>query len=788
MSLARLLLVYPAVAAGVLLALGALLYGLAARDFADHSAASLRRVAETMGNQLARSIAATGALLDRLAEDPELAQALASGDPARILAAEERLTRIVPDALRVRLVPDSITVPDEARLPRMGFADLEMVRQTRTGTPPPAVHAANTPDAHVALARRLSQGGGVILASLAPGSLAAGLSLAPQGGAVELRQNSLSLAVAGEAALRTRPPTGTLPIAGTPWVLAYWSGSSGPSPLGFLALPAAAAAVLGVLGGFWGRRVGAALQRDGEAIAALVGDLLAGRPPPRPPMQVVELQRLADTLVQLKNRPPLSKPAPVAPSPPPPPPAAVPATPNPAVSPALFQGDELCGAVGTTLTADTLHWLGRAIASEARERGDFTVAIARDGRPSSPEFSQALARGLLEGGCSVIDLGLVPTPVLYFATHVLSTQSGVMVTGSGAPADHNGLKIVLAGAPLLGEELRSLCRRSDRRELSQGKGRLESRRLDPDYIERIVQDIQLDRELKVIVQCAHSAAHSIAPAVLTELGCEVLPLLPEGDQPGPDPSRPEQLVDLIQAVRHRQADLGVTFDSDGDRLGVVDSSGKFIRPDRLLMLFAADVLSREPGSDILFDVACSRHLAGQVVRHGGRPLMWRSGRAQLYAKLKETGAPLAGAMSGRIFFKERWYGFDDGIYACARLLEILSGVERPTAEVFAELPDSQMTAELCLPLASGESAAGLVQRLRALADFQEARLTDIDGLRLDFAEGWGLLRASPAALTLRFEADSAEALALVQNKIEAWIHLANPDISLAERFSSLPTL
>ncbi|QJD31258.1 phosphomannomutase/phosphoglucomutase [Methylococcus geothermalis] len=457
--------------------------------------------------------------------------------------------------------------------------------------------------------------------------------------------------------------------------------------------------------------------------------------------------------------------------------------PVPDIAPTLFRAYDIRGIVGDTLTEAAARAIGRAIGSEALDRGERRVVVARDGRLSSPALCAALAEGLRTTGCEVTDLGLAPTPVLYFGTHELAGRSGVMVTGSHNPANYNGFKIVLGGQTLAGEDIQTLRRRIESGNFHSGEGRVERRDLLPDYHLAIVEDVQVGRQFKIVVDCGNGVAAVVAPQILRALDCEVVELYctVDGNFPNhhPDPSKPENLAVLIETVKREGADLGVAFDGDGDRLGVVDSAGNIIWPDRQMMLFAADVLSREPGADIIYDVKCTRHLAGYILRHGGRPLMWKTGHSLIKAKMKETGALLAGEMSGHFFFKERWYGFDDGIYACARMVEILSADPRPTAEVFAELPDSVNTPELGVRLQEGENLA-FIEKMRALADFGDGRTTDIDGLRVDFADGWGLVRASNTtpSLVIRFEADTAEGLARIQQRFRELLLKVRPDLDL----------
>lgn len=806
MTLGRLFSILGASLAAFLIALNAGLYFIAAGRAGEAAAASARQFAERSAGNLERAVGLAAGILDQLALDPAYAAALASGDPARVAEAEERLSRVVPGASRVRLLADDIEAPDESKEPKMGFADLDLVRKARAGKPQPAMHAANTPDAHIALARHLGAGNGVILASLAPKSLLSALPVKLDAGALELKQQDLSLAYLGDAALKPVPSLGVVPVTGTPWTLFYWEPRGvDPGVFWFILLTVTAAAAIGggaALAFLWSSR---ALHQDQDDIVALVHDLLIGKNGRRPNMRIRDMHRLVDQLESLRHtaalenrqqqpktagtpaatrqRIDLDNPlaAIVEPLSAPPPQRAPIDGPPVAVSPTIFRAYDIRGVVGDTLTPEVVHAVGRAIGSEARDRGEYTVAIARDGRLSSPDLAEALGRGLMASGCSVIDLGLVPTPVLYFATHVLNTESGVMVTGSHNPPNYNGLKIVIAGETLAEKDIQKLRTRVSQNDFHSGRGNLEFRSLVPDYIERIVQDTAMGRDMKIVVDCGNGATGNIAPVLLTELGCEIVPLFCEvdGNFPNhhPDPSNPKNLAALIDAVQEHQADLGIAFDGDGDRLGVVDSAGNIIWPDRQMMVFAADVLSREPGSDIIFDVKCTRHLAAQIVKSGGRPLMWKTGHSLIKAKIKETGALLAGEMSGHIFFKERWYGFDDGLYAAARLLEILSNDDRPSAEVFAELPDAVNTPELNIAVKEGENAK-IVKRLQEIADFPDARITDIDGLRVDFADGWGLIRASNTtpSLVLRFEADSAEALARIMGEFRALLHRIKPDL------------
>lgn len=450
----------------------------------------------------------------------------------------------------------------------------------------------------------------------------------------------------------------------------------------------------------------------------------------------------------------------------------------------IFRAYDIRGVVGDTLTPDIVSQIGQAIGSESVSHGEPRAIVARDGRLSSPELAAALAAGLQSSGCDVIDIGLAPTPMLYFATHVLDSHTGIMVTGSHNPPDYNGLKIVLAGDTLAEEGIQRLRTRIEQGDLSSGHGTLQTRDVTADYMQRIAADLHLQRPLKVAADCGNGVAGKIVPALLRTLGCEVIEMYCEVDgrfpNHHPDPSRPENLAALIDRVASEHADVGLAFDGDGDRLGVIDSVGNIIWPDRLMMLFAADVTQRQPGATILYDVKCTRNLAGEIVHHGGRPLMWKTGHSLIKKKMKEVGAQLAGEMSGHIFFKERWYGFDDGIYSACRLLEILAADPRTSADIFQQLPNSINTPELHVKLAEGENFTFIEQLRQVATPSADATVTTIDGLRVDYADGFGLVRASNTTpvLVLRFEGNDATALGRIQEHFRAWLLQVKPELSL----------
>ncbi len=446
------------------------------------------------------------------------------------------------------------------------------------------------------------------------------------------------------------------------------------------------------------------------------------------------------------------------------------------LEPEIFRSYDIRGITTRNLTEDVVYWIGRAFAAEAAEHQQSRVAVGRDGRHSSAPLRDALTRGLADGGMHVLDIGQVPTPVLYFATHALDTGTGIMITGSHNPPEYNGLKMVLAGVTLAEERIQALRARIEENRLSEGDGRVEEVDVAEQYVQRIVDDVVVAQPLKVVVDCGNGVAGRLVPELVSRLGCDVVPLYcdVDGDFPNhhPDPAEPANLEDLITVVAAEQADLGLAFDGDGDRLGVVTRNGEIVWPDKLLMLYAQDIVGRNPGADIIYDVKCSRHLNSLISDLGGRPIMWKTGHSHIKAKLKETGALLAGEFSGHICFGERWYGFDDALYSAARLLEILGGSAETLDEMVAQFPVTYSTPEIKIQTTE-QAKFEIIQRLSIDGDFGTGTITTIDGLRVDFPDGWGLVRPSNTSpvLSLRFEADTQEALdrikALFQKQLSA---------------------
>jgi len=453
------------------------------------------------------------------------------------------------------------------------------------------------------------------------------------------------------------------------------------------------------------------------------------------------------------------------------------------VAPEIFKAYDIRGIVGQSLTPAAVELIGRALGSEIRARGGTAAAVGRDGRLSGPELSQALARGLVASGVDVHDIGMVTTPMVYFAAHHLGCGSAVAVTGSHNPPDYNGLKMVIAGTTLAGDAIQALRTRIERDDFARGAGRLLAADVRDAYLARIESDVKLARPMKVVVDCGNGVAGSIAPILYRQLGCEVIELFcdVDGTFPNhhPDPTQPKNLQDVIARLRTSDAELGLAFDGDADRLGVVVKDGRIIFADRQLMLFAQDVLARVPGGEIIYDVKCTRNLAPWIRRHGGQPLLWKTGHSLIKAKLKERGAPLAGEMSGHIFFVERWFGFDDGLYAGARLLEILARAADPSA-VLNALPDSVTTPELHWELTEGEPHR-LIAELQRSARFSEtAEVITLDGLRVEYPDGFGLARASNTTpnIVLRFEAQDDAGLERIQTEFRRALTAAKPGATL----------
>ena len=762
------------------------------------------------------------ATADRVSKDPQLARLMVDGSEPEIADQAESLADLFPSAIRVRLLPPGIEHEDLEASPPISYAALDMLRDSETkDIPPPVeVHMSGTPQQHISLVRPIPDPSGQriagsLMVSFSLQQLQEQLNREQPDGYVEFQQlagvSPLVLSSHGPAQYKQGTADSQVAVTGSRWRVAYWASDRWQTSRVLLVTAGATAtAALLLMGLVWlvFRRLGLALRNDQATLLTIVKDMHDGRVGSKYSHTLADMQ---DTIELITRTASSGIPRPVT--------AKERATDQAQdaadaedrevvdeveadllfdgkalnianvaveeiqVDPGIFRGYDIRGVVGDTLTVDIAYEIGRAIGSEAYYRGEQAVLVGRDGRLSSPDLAAAIIRGLKATGRDVRDLGQVPTPVLYFATQFLDINSGVMVTGSHNPAEYNGFKIVLGGETLAAEAIDGLRRRIESGDMLTGEGSVEEIEVLPDYIERVKSDVQVVRPINVVVDCGNGVAGEAAPKLLRALGCGVHELFCEvdGNFPNhhPDPGKTENLADLIKAVQEQGAELGIAFDGDGDRIVIVSSQGEIIWPDRLLMLLAIDVLSRNPGAQIIYDVKCTRHVASVVAEYGGEALMWASGHSLIKAKMKETGALLAGEMSGHIYYKERWFGFDDGLYSAARLLEILANDGRSSSDIFAALPDSMNTPELNVPMAEGQPRV-FMEKLLNGAHFEHARVSTVDGLRVEFDDGWGLVRASNTmpCLVLRFEADDELAMSRIQDEFHNAMLQVDPNLSL----------
>jgi phosphomannomutase/phosphoglucomutase len=456
--------------------------------------------------------------------------------------------------------------------------------------------------------------------------------------------------------------------------------------------------------------------------------------------------------------------------------------PKPSIDPGIFRAYDIRGITTQNLTEQVVYWIGRSFATAALAENQSTAVVGRDGRLSSPGLEKALTGGLCDGGMDVISVGLVPTPVLYFATHALQTGTGIMITGSHNPPEYNGLKMMIGGITLAEERIQALLDNLQKDTLSEGNGDTSHIDIVPQFTQDLLSVCKLEKPLNVVVDCGNGVAGGVAPAILESLGCNVTPMFCEvdGNFPNhhPDPAEPENLQDLINKVVEIGADVGLAFDGDGDRLGVVTPRGEIIWPDKLMMLFAEDICSRHPGETVIFDVKCSKDLPNVIRKAGGKPLMWKTGHSHIKAKIRETGAPLAGEFSGHLCVTENWYGFDDAIFAAARLLVLLSQGDETADQRFDKYPVTVTTPEIKIQTTEDHKFA-VMKALADTADFGDGSLTRIDGIRVDFSDGWGLIRPSNTSpvLSLRFEADSEAALNRIQTEFQTQLQKVDGDLA-----------
>ncbi len=772
-----------------------------------------------------------------LAQSADVETALANGRRDRLDALEARYQPVFPDAQAVFITaPGELKAAPEAD-PPVGYALVELVNGLNDDAAV-EVHRPGKPNAQlnmVSSVRRDGQRLGHVVVMYPASLVAEGISVG-DGRPWELIQThkgtTATIARSGGGLDGKAGVTASVP--GTPWSLRLMpreprSFLAGSSATRLVTTVGGGALIIALVGLLAGRRLAQAVRSDANEFLRLVRDTAQGRLDDEYTAVSTEIRACLDNAVELARQTPPSATAPPQQAGPsegaagqspdddevgsaidtqPTEEEASPASDNrdqlldftitepgagdkatedegPAmVDPSILRAYDIRGIVGETLTPPVMRSLGQALGSEASDKGQQTVVVGYDGRHSGPELAEALIEGLMRAGRDVLDIGAVATPMVYFATHYLETGAGIMVTGSHNPPAYNGLKMVIGGETLSGNQIKALGGRLEAGDLVEGDGSRQQRDISEAYRDRIATDVHLDRPMRIVVDAGNGITGAVAPAVYEALGCQALDLFcqVDGNFPNhhPDPSVPANLATLAETVTETEAELGLAFDGDGDRLGIVDNNGKIIWADRQLMLFAQQVLAQQPGSDIIFDVKCTNRLPELITENAGFPVMWKTGHSLIKGKLHETGAPLAGEMSGHFFFNDRWYGFDDGIYAAARLLEILAADSRAASTIFAELPEGLTTPELRVDLAEGE-AVPIIEALVSRAESMGAtRISTIDGLRVDFPDGWGLVRGSNTqpCLVLRFEGDDESALERIQGLFRERLTEAHPTIEL----------
>ncbi|WP_300374618.1 phosphomannomutase/phosphoglucomutase [Methyloprofundus sp.] len=785
--------------------------------------------------------------LRNIAQSPEFVDALNQSNLPRAKAQVQLMSTYLPDAMALRLLLAADNKPDNSVIPHMGYADLDLVKNTFKQPQFPLIQGQQGEHRHLAITYGIKQSEriiAVILASVDFQDLQQNFKiLGHEHLYIELKQAGVVLFSHGLADIKSSASHHSFKVKDTAWTVSYWYQDSLDLPLVYLTLGTIliAAFISGLACYIGFRKSEKLLVHDQRSILKATQDLMAGNAGGNYPMKLQVMSNLISSIIQFKHEnntastnvsvalekpiqstdtpfldatlvgidvndvsgkeadeiislpeftnkkttaetkiEPNLSPLPTAEK------SVKTTVKKPSPSDVIFRAYDIRGIVDQTLTNDIVYDIGRALGSEALDKGVKVIVTARDGRLSSPALNKVLADGILSTGTNILDIGAVPTPILYFVAHHHNCHSGVMLTGSHNPANYNGLKIVLAGETLSGDSIQKLKQRIDSNNLYDNlPGKLtENSMFTNEYISYLTKDIRIARSLKVVIDAGNGIAGEIAPTLVRTLGCEVIELFCniDGRFPNhhPDPSKPKNLVDLIAAVEEHQADVGLAFDGDGDRLGVIDSNGNIIWPDRQMMLFSKFILAKNPGAEVIYDVKCSRNLPAQIIRNGGTPTIWKTGHSLMKAKLKETGAIFAGEMSGHLFFNDRWFGFDDGLYSAARLIEILTEDSRTSAIIFAEFPDSPNTPELSIQLEEGENVVFMQQLLASENLPDDGRITDIDGLRIDFTDGFGLVRASNTtpSLVVRFEGETQEVLTRIQDQFRQLILEIKPDIAL----------
>ena len=778
---------------------GTVLYGKMKAAQKEQRDAAAQQTVAAISKQVSKKFAATSKSILATFDERALAEVAGAGDAAMMKSAGLKVSAAHEHVIAANVLPAGYDTLDRSVQPPIGYAVLDLIKKSEAAgkAPPPEVHLFNDDARHIAWLLRLADESDALRGHLRL-ALDAGLikkslkGLTVQSGYAELIQpldgaKPLVLAGLGDKTLRAGVPSANGAVPKTAWRVVFWVEGSAPAESGggAMSLPVIGAIVVVVLLAAFTvmkrrKRVAEPEAPVADAHAKIAEKVASGSddgldpldigPPPLPEVEVEveDGQASADMGAEQEQ-------------------ASVPSAESGAkgVSPVIFRAYDIRGVVSDNLTAEVVSLIGKALGSEAYDRGQQTIVVGYDGRLTGPKLAEALIEGLRSTGRDVIDIGRVPTPVLYFATHYLNTGSGVVVTGSHNPPEYNGLKIMLGGETLFGDAIQGLRERIETSNFQTGDGSLQSMDVLPEYIRRVTEDVPvaLGNAFKVVIDCGNGVAGDVAPKLIRALGHDVIELFCEvdGNFPNhhPDPSKPENLADMISAIRENEADIGFAFDGDGDRLGVVDAHGEVLWPDLQMMLYARDILSRNPGAQIVYDVKCTNRLGKVIKKLGGEPLMWKTGHSFIKNKMRETGALLAGEMSGHIFFKERWYGFDDAMYTAARMLELLLSFKQPPTEVFAKLPRGVATPELNLQMAEGEHHDFMAQFVES-ASFSGGEISTIDGIRVDYEDGWGLVRASNTTpcLVLRFEADDDAGLERIKAEFRSALLGQDPDLEL----------
>ncbi|MFK5948367.1 MAG: phosphomannomutase/phosphoglucomutase [Methylococcales bacterium] len=841
----RIFSILSAVTIMMTLVAGGGMYWVSLSDIKEAQQQATKALSQGLALSISAQVNALQATVSKMATSAELIEAADMGNPRQRAEVAKRLEQFIPSALKIRILPTNVTELDESSIPHMGNADLIMVQETLSKKQL-AVIQGRGENRHLAITAAIIKDNvpvGVILASLKFNFLQSILNSAHLNNSlIELKQQKASLAKTSGVTADT-PLDKQIKIPNTSWSL-YYAPKNTSSIFSISVIASiifVPALIIGLSFFIAYRNITHLLRQDLGTILKAIKDLFSGKTIGSYPVHFNEMKTLISTMVQFKrvlDHGGTDFPSELVPErgsddffdepegvsflemdddmlsggksiPMPSSPIALPeiapvdfpdisvvtsaTDPEPEIKPkekptinaSIYRAYDIRGIAEKTLTTDIVFNIGKAIASEVKEKNINSIVIGRDGRLSSESFAEILAKGIISTGVNVLDIGLVPSPLVYFVAQHTEGKSAVVVTASHNPAEYNGLKIIIDGETLAGDRIQQIKQRVDQKNYAVGNpGSIDKNNMFiNEYIGTIAEDTHLVRPMKVVVDCGNGATGEIAPTLLKTLGCEVFELFCDidGTFPNhhPDPTNPANLQNLIAGVEHYEADIGIAFDGDGDRIGVIDSKGKIIWPDRLLMLFAKEVLSHKPGTEIIYDIKSTHHLKGYIAKQGGRSLMCKTGHSFIKAKLKETGAALAGEMSGHIFFNDRWFGFDDALYSAARLIGILSADTRDSAQVFADIPESFCTPEIYIELAEGENI-NLMQQLLAKVDFKDAEIITFDGLRADFSDGWGLVRASNTmpALALRFEADTAEALNRIQSQFKDLLTQTKADINV----------